>query len=102
MTDRRTLEKIRDPANRDAILRLIDAAYVEMKGSKAMKRKKGMNREQILGRLAKREAAFRIHADCTACVYYQADKFGAYKCEKPENEETCRAGFEKWMKGEVE
>ena len=102
MTDRRTLEKIRDPANRDAILRLIDAVYAEMRGSKATKRKKEMNREQILGRLAKREVAFRVFTDCMTCVYYKADKFGAYKCEKPENEETCRAGFEKWMKGEVE
>ena len=102
MTDRRTLEKIRDPANRDAILRLIDAAYAEMKGSKATERKKEMNREQILGRLAKREVAFRVFADCMTCAYYKADPFGAYKCEKPDGDETCRAGFEKWMKGEME
>ena len=102
MTDRRTLEKIRDPANRDAILSLIDQAFAEMTAMKSTERKWELNREQILGRLAKREAAFRIHADCTACVYYQADKFGSYKCEKPDGDETCRAGFEKWMKGEIE
>ena len=102
MTDRRTLEKIRDPGNRDAILRLIDAAYAEMWAMKSTERKWELTREQILGRLAKREVAFRVYADCMTCAYYKADNFGSYKCEKPDGDETCRAGFEKWMKGEIE
>ena len=102
MTDRRTLEKIRDPGNRDAILRVIEQAYAEMWAMKSTERKWELTREQILGRLAKREVAFRVYADCMTCAYYKADPFGSYKCEKSDGDETCRAGFEKWMKGEIE
>ncbi len=91
-----------DPKYRDAVLRLIDWTTAEVKAERSTKMELGMTREQILGRLAKREVAFRVWANCTDCVYYKPDSFGSCKCVKPENEETCRGGFESWMRKEIE
>ena len=58
--------------------------------------------EQILGQLSKREVAFRIKSDCFSCVFWGPDEYGHYKCGEPETEETCRAGFEEWMRKEID
>ena len=61
-----------------------------------------MTNEQVLGQLSKREAAFRVKTDCFSRVFWRANKYAHWECTSPTNEETCRAGFEEWMRKEIE
>ena len=61
-----------------------------------------MTNEQLLGQLSKREVAFRMKTDCFSCVYWKLNKYQHGECTLPTNEETCRAGFEEWMRKEID